>query len=55
MLRRGTTTTTMLIIRHTRSFLAEAAVAETAPLWPKPADNGSRYGMTSTLTARCVR
>jgi hypothetical protein len=45
----------MLIIRHTRSCLAEAAVAETAQLRPTPADTASRYGMTSTLTARCVR
>jgi hypothetical protein len=47
--------TTMLIIRHIRSFVADSAVAETALPWPKPADNGSRYGMSSTLTARCVR
>ena len=49
-------TTTMLISVHTRSLLAEAAPAVTdQPCRQNPVLDGSRFGKTLTLTARCVR
>ena len=49
-------TTIMLISVHTRSLFAEAALAATdQPCRQNPVLDGSRFGTTLTLTARCVR